>query len=224
MRWLLPLILVLLATASALAQGLETDERGWPVGADPEAVADAAVAAWLEREPVAIAELASLPAAEVCRRLPEALQAPPPPAGTRVVVEDRRRLESDPDDDRRAFTYAAVRPGDVLDVVQVDLTETEGVWRVERVGFRTTAELTGMRAWVQTPAASGAFVALTLLVLLGLARPSPLRRGLALGLATARRTAPPCCSRWRLLVPPSPSAPAPARRCRRSATPPCSRS
>jgi hypothetical protein len=184
---LLPLILVLLATSSALAQGLETDERGWPVGADPELVADAAVAVWLEREPVAIAELASLPAAEVCRRLPEALQAPPPPAGTRVVVEDRRRLEADRADDRRAYTYAAVRPGDVLDVVQVDLTEAEGAWRVERVGFRTTTELSGMRAWVQTPVASGAFVALTLLVLLGLVRPSPLRRGLALGLATAHR-------------------------------------
>ena len=184
---LLHLIIVLLASASALAQGLEIDERGWPVGADPEAVSDAAVATWLEREPVAIAELASLPAAEVCRRLPEALQAPPPPTGTRVLVEDRRRLEADLEDDRRAFTYAAVRPSDALDVVQVDLLEAEGVWKVERVGFRTTAELTGMRAWVQTPAASGAFVALTLLVLLGLARPSPLRRGLALGLATARR-------------------------------------
>ncbi len=185
-RRLLSLTIALLVTTAAMAQAIETDARGWPVGADPEQVADAAVGAWLEREPVAIAELASLPAAEVCRRLPEALQAPPPPAGTRVVVEDRRWLEGDPADDRRAFTYAAVRPGDVLDVVQVDLTEDEGVWRVERVGFRTTAELTGMRAWVQTPLASGAFVALTLLVLLGLARPSPLRRGLATGLATAR--------------------------------------
>ena len=186
MRALL-LLLALLATPLALAQDLPLDERGWPVGDDPEAVADAAVLVWLEREPIAIAELAALPAEEICRRLPETLQAPPPPPGTRVVLEDRRRLELDPDDERRAYTYAAVRPGDVLDVVQVDLMPADEGWRVERVAFRTTGELTGMRAWLQTPAASGAFVALTLLVLFGLARPSPLRRGLAMGLATVRR-------------------------------------
>jgi hypothetical protein len=186
MRALL-LLLTLLATPLALAQDTVFDDRGWPVGDDPEAVADAAVREWLEREPVAIAELAALPAEEVCRRLPETLQAPAPPPGTRVVLEDRRRLELDADDERRVYTYAAVRPGDVLDVVQVDLAPTDEGWRVDRVGFRTTTELTGMRAWLQTPAASGAFVALTLLVLFGLARPSPLRRGLAMGLATARR-------------------------------------
>jgi hypothetical protein len=186
MRALL-LLLALLVAPPALAQELPLDDRGWPVGDDPEAVADAAVLAWLEREPIAITELAALPAEEVCRLLPETLQAPPPPPGTRVVLEDRRRLELGPDDERRAYTYAAVRPGDVLDVVQVDLLPADEGWRVERVGFRTTAELTGVRAWLQTPTASGAFVALTLLVLLGLARPSPLRRGLAMGLATARR-------------------------------------
>ena len=186
MRALL-LLLALLAAPLALAQDPALDDRGWPVGDDPEAVADAAVLEWLEREPVAIAELAALPAEEVCRRLPETLQAPAPPPGTRVVLEDRRRLELEPDDERRTYTYAAVRPGDVLDVVQVDLVPAEGGWRVDRVGFRTTTELTGVRAWLQTPTASGAFVALTLLVLLGLARPSPLRRGLAMGLATARR-------------------------------------
>ncbi len=186
MRALL-LLLALLTAPLALAQDLPLDDRGWPVGDDPEAVADAAVLEWLEREPIAIAELAALPAEEVCRRLPETLQAPPPPPGTRVVLEDRRRLELDPDDGRRAYTYAAVRPGDVLDVVQVDLLPADEGWRVERVAFRTTGELTGVRAWLQTPTASGAFVALTLLVLYGLARPSPLRRGLAMGLATARR-------------------------------------
>ncbi len=186
MRALL-LLLALLAAPWALAQDPMLDDRGWPVGDDPEAVADAAVLEWLEREPVAIAELAALPAEEVCRRLPEALQTPPPPPGTRVVLEDRRRLELEADDERRAYTYAAVRPGDVLDVVQVDLLPADEGWRVERVAFRTTGELTGMRAWLQTPTASGAFVALTLLVLFGLARPSPLRRGLAMGLATARR-------------------------------------
>jgi len=186
MRALL-LLLALLVAPLALAQALPLDDRGWPVGDEPEAVADAAVLEWLEREPIAITELAALPAEEVCRRLPETLQAPPPPPGTRVVLEDRRRLELDPNDERRAYTYAAVRPGDVLDVVQVDLLPADEGWRVERVAFRTTGELTGVRAWLQTATASGAFVALTLLVLYGLARPSPLRRGLIMGLATARR-------------------------------------
>jgi len=187
MRALL-LLLALLAAPLALAQEPALDDRGWPVGDDPEAVADAAVLAWLEREPVAISELMAMPPEEVCRQLPETLQAPPPPPGTRVVVEDRRPLAgAEADDDRRAYTYAAVRPGDVLDVVQVDLTRGDEGWRVERVAFRTSGELTGVRAWLQTPAASVAFVALTLLVLAGLARPSPLRRGLAMGLATARR-------------------------------------
>lgn len=185
----LMLLLALLAAPLSLAQEPTLDDRGWPVGGDPEAVADAAVLAWLEREPVPLAELAALPPEEVCRRLPETLQAPPPPPGTRVVLEDRRRLELEGVDEaeRRAYTYAAVRPGDVLDVVQVDLTHGDGGWRVERVAFRSAGELTGVRAWLQTPTASTAFAALTLLVLFGLARPSPLRRGLAAGLATARR-------------------------------------
>ena len=131
-------------------------------------------------------ELAVLSPEEACRLLPEALRAPPPPAGTRVVLEDRRPLPHPDDPDRTAFTYAAVRPGDELDVVQVDLRRGDGGWVVERVGFRVTDELVGVRAWLQTPFASTAFVALTLLVLWGLARPSPLRRALAQGLATAR--------------------------------------
>ena len=162
------------------------DDRGWPYGDDPEAVADAALAAWLERAPVALTEVAALPPAEACRLLPEVLQAPPPPTGTRVVLEDRRALPDPDDPERVAFTYAAVRPGDQLDVAQVDLRFDGEDWRVERVGFRVTTELSGMRARLQTPTASGLFVALTLLVLIGLARPSPLRRALAFALATAR--------------------------------------
>ena len=162
------------------------DERGWPVGDDAEAVADAAVNAWLARPPVVLQELAALSPEEACRLLPEALRAPPPPAGTRVVLEDRRSLPHPDDAGRTAFTYAAVRPGDELDVVQVDLRRIDDGWVVERVGFRVTDDLVGVRAWLQTPFASTAFVALTLLVLWGLARPSPLRRALAQGLATAR--------------------------------------
>jgi hypothetical protein len=163
------------------------DERGWPTGDDPADVADAAVAVWLQREPLALAELTGLSPAEACLLLPDVVTAPPPPRGTRVILEDRRPLpDAAGDADRASYTYAAVRPSDVLDVVQVDLVRSEGRWRVERVGFRASTALTGVRAWLQTPPASIAFVLATALVLLGLVRPSPLRRALAYGLRTIR--------------------------------------
>jgi hypothetical protein len=163
------------------------DERGWPTGEDPGAVADAAVAAWLMREPLALIDLTGVTPAEACLLLPGVVTAPPPPRGTRVVVEDRRPLaRADAGDDRASFTYAAVRPTDVLDVVQVDLLRSEGVWRVERVGFRAATGPTGVRAWLQTPTASIAFVMLTLLAVFGLVFPSPLRRALGFALRTVR--------------------------------------
>jgi hypothetical protein len=174
-------------TAPTVGATFDVDERGWPVGDDPGAVADAAVSAWLLRVPLSLPDLTGITPAEACLLIPDAVTAPPPPSGTRVVLEDRRALTPvDADDDRASFTYAAVRPNDVLDVVQVDLVRTEDVWRVERVGFRTATGLTGVRAWLQTPPASVAFVLLTVLVVLGLIRPSPLRRGLAFGLRTVR--------------------------------------
>jgi hypothetical protein len=169
-----------------VAAALEVDERGWPLGEDPAAVADAAVAAWLERPAVSLVELAGRPTEEVCAALPELVANPPPPEGTRVVLEERRQAESD-DPDAASFTYAAVRPVEVLDVVQVDLTRAgEGeVWTVARVGFRVDPAATG-RAWLQTPAASLGFVLLSALVLALLLRPSPLRRALATARATVR--------------------------------------
>jgi hypothetical protein len=163
------------------------DERGWPTGPDAAEVADAAVAAWLVREPLAVADLTAMTPSEACLRLPDLVSAPPPPRGTRVITEDRRAVPAAvPDDDRAAFTYAAVRPTDALDVVQVDLVRVDDTWQVQRVGFRAATGLTGVRAWLQTPPASIAFVLFTLLVVLGLVRPSPLRRALAFGLRTAR--------------------------------------
>lgn len=172
------------AVAPADVGILFLDERGWPVGLVPEEVADAAVQSWVDRPQLAIAELAGRPAAELCAALPALVTAPP--AGTRVVIEDRRETAQE-DEGRRVFTYAAARPGDVLDVAQVDLVQDEeGRWTVQRVGFRPVPD-SGIRAWLQTPTASYLMIGLSLAVLLSLFFPSPLRRGLALGLATARR-------------------------------------
>lgn len=170
------------------AAPLPLDDRGWPVGDDPGAVADAAVAAWLARPAPTLVELAGRPTEEVCAALPDLVRNPPPVAGTEVRVDDRRAADVADPEREAAFTYAAVRPGDVLDVVRVDLTRADdGAWQVARVGFRVDASAGG-RDWLQTPAASLGFVALSALVLAwSLRRTSPLRRALAVAVDTVRR-------------------------------------
>ena len=181
--------------------------------------ADAAVREWLSRATTSILPSASLSAEEICRQLPNLVGSrAAPPAGTEVRIEDRvERASNDPD--VRVFTYAAVRPLDKLDVVEVRLRRAETAaepatgtvpgaptepateprldtdaaasepgaaeeWAVEFVGFRSTLELSGVRAWLQTPTAWWLFSAFTLLVLIQLlTRGSLLRRWLAAGRA-----------------------------------------
>lgn len=194
MRRLLAFVLFLTALAGgvpAAAQGapepaLALDDRGWPVGDEAGAVADAAVVAWLERPAPTLVELAGRPTEEVCAALPALVRNPPPPAGTEVRLDDRRAGSVADPEVEATFTYAAVRPGDVLDVVQVDLRREGADWTVARVGFRVDPAASG-RVWLQTPAASWAFVALSALVVVLLLRPSPLRRALATARDTVRR-------------------------------------
>ncbi len=150
------------------------------------AAADAAVATWLARKPVSLETLAGLDPKELCLRLPDLVTNPAPPPGTQVRIEDRIEGPSD-DPDVRRFTYAAVRPGNQLDVVEVVMERGAGEWRAARVGFRAAGQPTGVRAWLQTPAAGWAFAAFSLLVLLGLLRRgSLLRRWLAGGFQAIR--------------------------------------
>ncbi len=154
--------------------------------ADAGATADRAVEAWLAQEPPSFEALARLDTEELCRALPGLLTDPAPPAGTEVRIEDRVERPSD-DPDVRVFTYAAVRPVDQLDVVEVRVRRADGGWVSERVAFRSTTELRGVRAWLQTPAASWFFVGFTLLVLSMLvSRASPLRRWLATSASALR--------------------------------------
>ncbi len=147
-----------------------------PSGPDPEAVADAAVESWLERPAVVLTDLLGMETEAMCEMLPAMVLAPPPPAGTRVNIDDRRALPTD-DPDMRRFTYSAVRPTDQLDVVQVDLVRDGDVWQAVSVGFRTEIATPG-RAWLAEPVTGIIFLALSLLVLVLLFRPSSLRRSL----------------------------------------------
>lgn len=150
-----------------------------PAPGSPEAVADAAVRAWLQRAPIAIDQLTRLDAEALCRELPGLVTSPPPPAGTEVRFDDRVERPVD-DPNTLVFTYAAVRPGDQLDVVEVRLQRQGDGWVDTRVGFLSLTEPRGVRAWLQTPMASWLFVGFTLIVVLMLLNPaSGLRRWLA---------------------------------------------
>lgn len=155
-------------------------------GTDAESVADAAVNDWLTSPSISIDRLSALGPEELCRELPGLVTRPPPPAGTTVRLDDRLEQPSE-DPSLRVFTYAAVRPGDQLDVVEVRVRQTDAGWLAERVGFRSLSELSGVRAWLQTPSAAWAFIALTLLVALALFRTSSLlRRGLGAAMRAVR--------------------------------------
>lgn len=170
------------ADAPALGQPSSVDVAA-AVGASAEEAADAAVRSWLERVPIGFDQLASLDAEQLCRELPGLVTAPPPPAGTEVRFDDRveRPVE---EENVKVFTYAAVRPLDQLDVVEVRLELRDGRWVDTRVGFLSTTELSGVRAWLQTPTASWLFVAFTVLMVVMLINPaSALRRWLKAGRA-----------------------------------------
>ncbi|MFA7459876.1 MAG: hypothetical protein WCY60_02580 [Trueperaceae bacterium] len=193
--------LVALSASTVHAQG------GQPPTTDPTApqsaaaqdaapaMADEAVREWLSRAPTSILPSGSVTAEELCRQLPSLFGTNAAPAGTEVRLEDRIERDSE-DPDLRVFTYAAVRPLEQLDVVEVRLrraaplsgTSAPEQWDVEFVGFRTSLELSGVRAWLQTPTAWWLFVAFSLLVLVQLAtRGSLLRRWLSAGFEVIRQ-------------------------------------
>ena len=162
-----------------LGQEATEQEAAEPARASAEEAADSAVRDWLARRPVAFDRLAGLDAEQLCRELPGIVTAPPPPAGTDVNLDDRVERTTAEDGEERVFTYAASLQSGQLDVVEVRLRPTDEGWEAVRVGFRSDSTLTGVRAWLQTPAASWTFIALTGLVLAMLfAKNSPLRRWL----------------------------------------------
>lgn len=159
-------LLVLLFLPLALAQLAS--------GENPEAVADRAVAAWLEQQTLSIGTLMSLPPEEACRDLPALVANPPPPEGTEVNLADRQQRQVDAED-ALSYTYPAERPTGELDVVQVDLTLEEGTWTATSVGFR--AQQGATRPWLNQPFVWAAFLLMSLGTLYLLVRPSLFLRG-----------------------------------------------
>jgi hypothetical protein len=179
-------LLLLLAAGAALAQAPADDPGLAPTelrGDDPADLADRAVERWLASESRTLADLAALDAETVCRELPGLFAAPPPPPGTEVDLSDGRERPTD-DENRTRFTYAAEVPPDRLDVVEVILVRDGDGWAVERVGFQLAE--TGGRDFLQSRTAGIVFALITLAFLVGVARPSPLRRWLAFGAASVR--------------------------------------
>ncbi len=169
-------------TAPAAGSGAssETVSAIGMTGSDPAALADQAVTTWLKRSPVTLEHLSALNTKELCQALPGMITHPAPQAGTQVHLNDRQEQPTQ-DPNRKRFTYSAVRPGNQLDVVEVDLSRKGAAWTVDDVGYRTTVEPSGVRAWLQGRTASWLFIAFSLLIVLGLVRPSPLRRWLQEG-------------------------------------------
>jgi len=168
------------APSSGSGASSETVSAIGMTGSDPAALADRAVTTWLKRSPVTLEHLSSLDTKQLCQALPGMVTHPAPQAGTQVHLNDRQEQPTKDPSEKR-FTYSAVRPGNQLDVVEVDLSRKGDTWAVDDVGYRTTVEPSGVRAWLQGSTASWLFIAFSLLIVLGLVRPSPLRRWLREG-------------------------------------------
>jgi hypothetical protein len=164
--------------------------------AEAAVLADDAVTQWLARTPLSIQQLSTLGPVELCLELPDLLVSPPPPADTHVNLHDRTKQVSD-DGNRITFSYSSRHGTGVaeqLQLVQVVLqrvnaeaaADAGSEWQVLSVGFRVPPAA-GMRQWIQTPAASVVFSFFSVLVVLSLFRPGPLRTWLARGLNVIRR-------------------------------------
>ncbi len=178
---MLPRLISLLVLLFASALPVLAQEQPDPVGE----LADQAVQEWVNQPAFTLERLTGLSTIEVCELLPAALVNPPPAEGTRVNVNDRIELPTS-DPDVRLFSYSAAGAAGQLHVVQATMVRTGDSWSVQQVGFRQPPP-SGLRAWVQTPPASWVFGALSLMVVVLLLRPSPLRRWLGMALGVIRQ-------------------------------------
>lgn len=157
-----------------------------PAGMTAEEAADAAVQEWLNRRPVSVDRIAAGDIEQLCRELPGLVTQPAPPPGTQVNLTDRVERTTPADGDVRVFTYPASRPNAPPEIVEARVRPSGDGWETVRVGFWSDAQLTGARAWLQTPIAAYTFILASVIVAFMLAqRGSPLRRWLAVTRAAA---------------------------------------
>jgi hypothetical protein len=122
-----------------------------PAGMTAEEAADAAVQEWLNRRPVSVDRIAAGDIEQLCRELPGLVTQPAPPPGTQVNLTDRVERTTPADGDVRVFTYPASRPNAPPEIVEARVRPSGDGWETVRVGFWSDAQLTGARAWLQTP-------------------------------------------------------------------------
>lgn len=148
----------------------------------PEQLADQAVTDWLAQPALAPDQLLGLSAEEICEELPGMFQLGAPLPGTTVNFDNRLAHDTD-DENELLFTYPAAASGDRYDVVEVRLVADDAdAWVVDHVGYRLSSQVSGVRAWMQTPLAAMLFSITSLLVLWLLFSPGKnfLRRALQL--------------------------------------------
>ena len=187
------LVVLLLFAAFGQAQTQSPQETPSPNQAtseapsgSPEAAADEAVRAWLDRPATNLTTLTGLPPEELCRQLPSLLGSPPIPEGTRVNFDDRVEREVTEEgaeeglEGARRYTYPVSFPNGRLEVLEVTLQEREGTWAAESIGIQRDSGGTIPRVF-QQPVAAWAFALFSLYFVWLLLRPSFFRRWLLEG-------------------------------------------
>ena len=145
-------------------------------GTDPGAVADEAVATWLDRaEDFDMFALASDSPAQLCSEYAFFGQDPNIVAGTIVNFDDRRLLPADVEG-QRVYSYSA-RVGDTgLARVRVLLSEVNDSWHAEAVRLQVEGIGAQLPGFMTHDAAGFVFIAFTLYLGVLLFRPSWFRR------------------------------------------------
>lgn len=155
-------------------------------GDSPEAVADAAVEAWLNRaESFDYFALAQESAEAMCEELTVLGQDPRIIQEATVNLDDRRELSTENEDVRR-YSYSARLSDSLLGSVQVRVVRDGDSWQAQGVRLRLNDTGVGLPDFMRSSTATIVFVLFSVYMLYLLARPSWFRRWLAEGYAVLK--------------------------------------
>ncbi|MDZ7705850.1 MAG: stage II sporulation protein M [Trueperaceae bacterium] len=159
-------------------------------GDNPEAVADAAVEAWLERaESFDYFALAQQSPEAMCQELTVLGQDPRIIQEATVNLDDRRELSTDSEtdsEDVRRYSYSARLSDSLLGSVQVRVVREGDTWQAQGVRLRINDAGVGLPDFMRSSTATTVFVLLSVYLVYLLARPSWFRRWLAEGYAVLK--------------------------------------